>query len=298
LAAAAGLGGGIALAFLLELYLDPTVKRSIEIEKLLRVPLFLSIPNTRFNGHLLAPNGNASGQRLLKGADAKIEGSYDVEVSVPASAPWEENHALHPFCEALRERLVSNFESRNLTHKPKLVALTSCSHGAGVSTVAVGLAASLSETGDGNVLLVDMTLGQGSAHPFYKGKPHLGLAEVLEQETKRSALVQENLYLAAEGAEGDKLPRALPKRFANLVPKLKASDYDYIILDLPPVSQVSITPRLAKFMDMVLLVVESEKTSRDAVKRAAAMLAETKATVGTVLNKTRTYVPRKLQHED
>jgi hypothetical protein len=62
----------------------------------------------------------------------------------------------------------------------------------------------------------------------------------------------------------------LPKRFSHLVPMMKASDYDYIIFDMPPVSEISITPRLARFMDMVLLVVESEKTSRDAAARVSA----------------------------
>ena len=75
------------------------------------------------------------------------------------------------------------------------------------------------------------------------------------------------------------------------MPKLKASHYDYIIFDMPPVSQTSVTPRLAGFMDMVLLVIESEKTNQDVVKRANALLAESKANVRAVLNKTHTYVP-------
>jgi Mrp family chromosome partitioning ATPase len=79
------------------------------------------------------------------------------------------------------------------------------------------------------------------------------------------------------------------------VPKLKNSDYDYVIFDMPPVSQISITPRGAGFMDMVLLVVESEKTDREVVKRAAAMLAESKANVSAILNKNREYVPHRLQ---
>jgi Mrp family chromosome partitioning ATPase len=50
-------------------------------------------------------------------------------------------------------------------------------------------------------------------------------------------------------------------------------------------------------MDMVLLVVESEKTDRDVAKRAASMLSETKTNVGIVLNKNRTYLPRRLHQE-
>ena len=205
--------------------------------------------------------------------------------------------ALDKFYAGLRERLIVNFEVRNLNHNPKLVAVTSCGRGAGVSSVAAGLAASLSETGDGNVLLVDMNLEQHTARQFYKGKPGCGLDAALEAETMGNAMVSENLYVASEHGDTEKLPRVLPKRFASLMPKLKASDYDYIIFDMPPVSQTSMTPRLAGLMDMVLLVIESEKTSRDSVQQANALLAESKANVSAVLNKARSYIPRHFHQE-
>jgi Mrp family chromosome partitioning ATPase len=168
--------------------------------------------------------------------------------------------------------------------------------GAGVTTIAAGLAASLSETGDGNVLLVDMSQ-QGAAHQFYQGDLACGLDDALEAGKRGSALVQDNLYFATEATNNDRLPQALPKRFKHLVPRLKASDYDYIIFDMPPISQISVTARLARFMDMVLVVVESEKTDRQVVKRAGSMLAESGANVGIVLNKGRTYVPRRFLQE-
>ena len=93
------------------------------------------------------------------------------------------------------------------------------------------------------------------------------------------------------------LAHILPNRFANLMPKMKESDYDYIIFDLPPVSPTSMTPRLARLMDMVLLVIEAEKTSQDVVKQATSLLAESKANVTAVLNKTRRYVPAQLHQE-
>jgi Mrp family chromosome partitioning ATPase len=196
----------------------------------------------------------------------------------------------------LRDRLITYFEVNNLTHKPKLVALTSCAGGSGVSTIAAGLAASLSETGDGNVLLVDMNQ-QGAAHQFYKGNLAFGLDDAFALEKREGALVQDKLYVVKESSNGDKLPRVLPRRFTHLVPKMRASDYDYIIFDMPPVSQISLTPRLARFMDMVLMVVESGKTDRDVVKRATTLLTENKAHVGVVLNKARTYVPKRLHQE-
>jgi Mrp family chromosome partitioning ATPase len=110
-------------------------------------------------------------------------------------------------------------------------------------------------------------------------------------------LVAGNLYVAAEGSIGEKLIGALPKRFSQLVPKLKVSNYDYIIFDMPPVSQTSVTPRLAKFMDAVLLVVESERTDQHVAQQASALLAGSNANVCVVLNKTQSYIPRQLSQE-
>jgi CO dehydrogenase nickel-insertion accessory protein CooC1 len=50
-------------------------------------------------------------------------------------------------------------------------------------------------------------------------------------------------------------------------------------------------------MDMVLLVVESEKTKVEIVQHASSLLAESQANVGVVLNKTKTYVPAMLHQE-
>jgi Mrp family chromosome partitioning ATPase len=178
------------------------------------------------------------------------------------------------------------------------VAVTSPNKGSGVTTIAAGLAASLSETGDGNVLLVDMNIDNGEMQKFFKGKSIGQLDDLLEGKARENSLVQENLYVVTEGKNGEGVSRILPKRFAAIVPKLKASDYDYIIFDMPPVSQNSITARLSGFMDMVLLVIESEVTDREVAQRANTLLAESNATVSAVLNKTKKYVPDRLQPHD
>jgi uncharacterized protein involved in exopolysaccharide biosynthesis/Mrp family chromosome partitioning ATPase len=297
-----GIAIGLAWAFLIELVLDRSVRRPVEIEVKLKLPLFLSIPDVRRNGHS-RPAKIAERRRLQLPDAAEAAAPAGGGDPVPGKnsalqvVSLERNPALHPFCEALRDRLIVYFEVRNLTHKPKLVAVTSAGRGAGVSSIAAGLAASLSETGDGNVLLVDMNLEQGAAQQFYKGKAGCGLDTALKSETKENALVQENLYVVNGNANSTELPGILPKRFSALVPRLKASNYDYIIFDMPPVSQTSLTSRLARFMDMVLLVVESEKTGLEVVQQANTWLAESGATVGAVLNKTRQYVPERLHQE-
>jgi Mrp family chromosome partitioning ATPase len=284
-----GLLGGLAWAFLIEFYLDHSIKRPSEIFTKLRIPFFLSIPdlNQHDRDRLTGPEKR---QLEFNQTGPPVPGALEV-------TPWQVNHALHSHYDALRDRLVTYFESINLTRKPKLVAVTSANKGAGVSTIAAGLAASLSETGDGRVLLVDMNLEQGAAQQFIHGKPSCKLDDALVSDKRENAMVQENLYVVSEFTNADLLPRALPKRFASLVPKLKASDYDYIIFDMPPVSQTSLTLRLAGFMDNVMLVIESEKTDREAVQQASALLAQSKANVTAVLNKTRKYVPARLHHD-
>jgi succinoglycan biosynthesis transport protein ExoP len=298
LLAAGGILAGLAWAFFIELFLDRSIRRPIDIERTLKIPLFLTIPDLHRGG--LRRLAKAKAKQLLlqnSGNDLPEGAGKGVSKYGPGAelAPWDDATILRPFHETLRDRLIGYFESINLTHKPKLVAVTGFGEDSGVTTTAAGLASCLSETGDGNVLLVDMTLGQGSAHHFYRGKSVCGLEEILA--ARSSAHIQDNLYVVAEEPGSDRLSRILPQRFTKLVPKLKASDFDYIIFDMPPVSQISITPRLAGFMDMVLLVIESEKTDRDLVQRATSLLAGSKAHVGAVLNKLQTYVPLQLHEE-
>jgi len=311
-------GFGFALAFFIELYLNRTIRRPSEIETQLKRPLFLSIPRMALNGRARQIKAGSKTRRLKSASSGESVGENahgplngngaspvadkagvaEAGVSVGTRVvPWDMRNHLRPFFETLRDRLILFFEVSNLTHKPKLVAVTSCVEGAGVTTTASGLASCLSETGDGNVLLVDMNLSQGDAHHFYKGHLMCGLDDVLDGEKRDDALVRKNLYVATEGSNDDQLPQFLPKRFKHLVPKLRASDYDYIIFDMPPVTQISPTPRLARFMDMVFLVVESEKTDLEVVKRATTLLSESNANVGVILNKLKAYVPKRLHQE-
>jgi len=293
----------VGLAFFIEMVLDQSLRRPGDIEAKTGFRLFMSIPRLRLNeqnphlgngfkAQLLAEkiadpagNGHGSGERT-KGKQKDL-----------ALALWDPRHVLRPFYDALRDRLITFFEVNNLRHKPKLVAVTSCAEGSGVSTMAAGLAASLSETGEGNVLLVDMNGRESAAHYFYRGELACGLDDALEMQKREQAMVQDNLYVVSEVKVNENLPSVLPKRFKNLVPRLKASDYDYIIFDMPPVNDISITPRLARFMDLVLMVVESEKMGPQAIKRAGALLADSNAHVGVVLNKSREYVPRQLRQD-
>ena len=87
------------------------------------------------------------------------------------------------------------------------------------------------------------------------------------------------------------------KKFFDMMPNLKASDFDYIIFDMPALSQTSPTWGMAAFMDKLLLVVEAEKNSRELIKRGYGKLTAERDNVSVVFNKTRSYVPKWLDAE-
>jgi uncharacterized protein involved in exopolysaccharide biosynthesis len=229
--AAGGLAAGLACALLIELVLDRTIKRPLELETRLRIPLLLSIPNF----------GSDSRFRLR---DVGVESEMAVMREGGANA--ETGESFRPFCEAIRDRLGLYFEQNRMTHRPKLVAVAGLSKNAGASTLASGLAAALSDVGDGKVLLID--------------KP------------------------------------VTSKGFYNMLADFKRSDLDYVVFDMPSLGDTSSTLAMAGFMDKVLMVVEAEKSNRDAVKRAYSQLAA-KSDVSVIFNKSRSYGPKWLEGE-
>lgn len=298
------LGGCVALAFgiaiLIDYVLDRTIKRSVDVRRHMRLPLFLSIPHTGWDKggfkipgvslHKLLPHKTTNGKPMTKAVATRLP-------------PWDPTHHLRLYTEGLRERLITNFEVNAVTHKPKLIGVTSCGPGAGTSTLSTGLAAALSKTGDGNVLLVDMNSKSSEATTaFYKGKPHIGHETILGSGL-RSTIRLGDAEEAAEtsdsqvenGAESESL--MVTTQFNKFMPELKASDYDYVVFDMPPVTPTSATPRLAGSMDKVLLVIEAEKTPQQTAHEASVLLEDARANAAVVLNKCKRHVPKTLSPE-
>ena len=280
-----GVAFGIVLALLRGLVLNQTVGRPLQLETQLHIPLMLSIPYR--NGHFGLPrNGSPANPGALTTGRRRAK-----------LAPWDADHFIRPYCDAIRDRLGLYFELNHLTHKPKLVGVTSVSEEGGTSTLAAGLAASLSETNDGKVLLVDVNLGPEEVHPFFKGKPAYPLNKALKPSDS-IASAADNLYLATVGSPSTGGPAQLGlKKFFDMMPNMKASDFDYIIFDMPPLDQTSPTWGMAAFMDKLLLVVEAEKNNREGIKRSYGKLIAERNNVAVLVNKSRSYVPKWLDSE-
>ena len=280
--AGGGFGLSIGLIILFELILNRTVQRPGELESRLGAPLLVSIPYSRPMKRLQQRRQRSHG---------------NTELIMPSNghgavASWEVDHFIRPYAEAIRDRLNLYFELNRMTHKPKLVGVTGFEDGAGASTLAAALAASLSEMGEGKVLLVDVNLGVGRVHPFFEGRPAYPLTTALQPASLMDS-ASDNLYLATVAPPGAGPMQIALKRFFDLMPNLKASDFDYIIFDMPPLTETTPTLGMARFMDNLLLVVEAEKTGREMAKRGYTQLSAARANVSVILNKTRSYVPKR-----
>jgi uncharacterized protein involved in exopolysaccharide biosynthesis/Mrp family chromosome partitioning ATPase len=279
--AGAGLALGFALALLNELVLNQTVRRPLELEKLVGVAPLLSIPD------------NASGPSRKNG---KATALVAKDAERKNLAPWATDHFIRPYCEAIRDRVSLYFELNNLTHRPKLVGITGFSEAAGASTLAAGLAAALSEAGDGKVLLVDVNLGPEDVHSFFRGKPVCSLSAALQPSGDITSAA-DNLYLATVAPPNAGPAQLGLKKFFDLMPHLKASDFDYVIFDMPPLGQTSPTLGMAPFMDKLLVMVTAGKDNRETVKRGFKTLVSGRDNVSVVLNKVRDYAPKWMDGE-
>lgn len=293
--AGGGMALGLGIAFLIEMLLDRRVKRPIEIQARLQLPLLLSIPLIRRKerGSLLLESTSPQPRIGMSGGDA-----FALREPLP-DAPGDAvgrpaEHFILPYSETIRDRIIFNFEINNVTHKPKMVAVTGLSEGAGASTIAAGLAKSFSEIPGMKVLLVDLSSLHPGDNPMVGEMPRHSLSGALHLATNTQFRENpQNLYYASATARRDEggLTTFSPVHLYEMMPHLQASQYDYIVFDMPPVDQTSRTLTMAGLMDKVILVLDAENTSRDGLMWGYSELVKGRADVSCVFNKMRSPVP-------
>lgn len=289
--AGAGVAVGVGLAFVLELVIDRRIKRPAEIESRLQLPLMLSIPFVRAKnrGALLISNERTPDGEGERHSLPAVRGNNGYH-----SYPPKTDHFIHPYSEAIRDRIVFNFQINNMTHKPKLMAVTGLSAGAGASTIAAGLAKAFSEVNGAKVLLVDLTSDFPDDNPMFGNKPLHSLVGALQAaRNTRFKEGSQNLYLAsAASRKNDPNGTAFgPMHLYELLPHFRASEFDYIIFDMPALAQTSPTLAMAGLMDKVLLVVDGEDTNRETLSWGYSELVKGRADVSCIYNKARSHAP-------
>jgi Mrp family chromosome partitioning ATPase len=192
----------------------------------------------------------------------------------------------------LRDRLMLAYGSGN--EAPRLLAMTGCQGGEGVTTVALHLAVSMAE--QCRILLVDADLEAPSMILKLREEYLPEFPSPPEGEAGVLARVGQNLdVLSACRLQGeDRRKFESPTLLAGLIEQYRRL-YDYVLFDTPPLNAGSAALRIGSQVDGVVLVLEAERTLLEAARRAKEQLAQVNARVlGAVLNKRTWPIPKPL----
>ncbi len=287
----AGLGCllGIALAFLLD-HLDNTVRTPEQLSALLRIPTLGVVPSfgsERDPTKLIAASG--------AGPSASKPNVTPPSSSPPATtAPNEETAVIYykepkSLASEAYRTIRTGILLSQAGEPPRTILVTSAQSSEGKTTSSVNLAACLASAG-GRVVLVDADLRRPSVHRqvlFEPTKP--GLVEVLTgqaslQEAYVSDLARRVTFIAAGKIPPNPAELLGSLEMASVVDRL-SEEFDYVIIDSPPVLPVADSVVLSRFVDGVVLVIKGAMTPRKVVADAKARLEAVGARfLGAVLN--------------
>ncbi|MEL4320454.1 polysaccharide biosynthesis tyrosine autokinase [Leifsonia sp. YIM 134122] len=295
---------------------------SLQVVAPAHVPTVPSGPNTR----LLAITGLAIGALLglvyafgRELLDTRIHGTADLlrvgNLQLMGTVPRGRRRQTDivvlrasphgPRAEAYR-RIFTNIEFADVDNKVSSVVVTSALPGEGKSFTAINLAYAAAERVD-RVLLIDADLRRPSVAEYLGVEGASGLTTVLRGEIETADAI-----LPGRKGSPDVLPSGITppnpgqllasQTMANLLADLQ-EQYDFIVIDTPPVAPVMDALPLTRLVDGTIVVARFKVTRRGQLSRAIANLSGVNAHVlGVVLNRVEdrgdeTYYSHDPQHD-
>lgn len=151
------------------------------------------------------------------------------------------------------------------------VLVTSSISGEGKSFVSTNLAYSLAHAGK-KVVLLDMDLRKPNTSRLFNLKDDLGILQFLKNEATYKEILNreketDNLYVIAAGTSGGDFTQLLLNGKLDVLFGHLKNDFDYIIIDSPPIDITSDANLLAEYSDIVLLVIRHAFTPKTIVGR-------------------------------
>lgn len=254
----AGLLLGLGLAFLLD-YLDQSVRSDDVLrERFGLVPL----------GHIpfVAAKPEKRGELFAFAGDSPVAEAY----------------------KSLRTNLLFSSVDKQI----KTIVITSASPNEGKSRTAANLAIVLAQAGH-STLLIDADFRRPSLHRMFGKVRNVGLSNLIVGEVVESDLVapDEQIITLTVLPSGPIPPN--PSELLGSYP-MKAlldrfrKEFDYTVIDTPPVNAVTDASLLAAQTDAVMLVIDTNRATYTAVQHAKQALDRVNARLlGTVMNKMR-----------
>ena len=173
----------------------------------------------------------------------------------------------------------------------KTIALTSCTPNEGKSTTIANLAVVLTQAGK-SVLLIDCDMRNPTVHKNFKLSNKVGLSSCISMGTALADAVQETGIENLDALTGGVIPPNPSEllgseRMQHILARAE-EEYDYVLLDTPPVLPVTDALVLSRMVDGVILVLYSGEIKVEMARDVKTQLVNAGANIlGVVLNKVR-----------
>jgi len=280
-----GLGLGIGAAFLLE-SLDTKINNLSDVERYVKLPILGTIPDIPLDEKHLTDIEERMGKEKDKGKIQELTTIQRQMVArlVPHYSPKS------PIAEAYR-----TFRT-NVVSLPakfpgggRVFLVTSSGPKEGKSTSSSNLAIALSQMRSKTVLL-DCDMRRPMVHNLFMVSRESGLSRYLTTDEidiheiiKPSGM--DNLDIITAGHVPPNPSELLSsKKMDDLFAKLR-EEYDYIIVDSPPIIAVTDALILSKKVDQLVLVIRVNSTEREIIEQAKSLLKNIDVKVaGVVVN--------------
>jgi polysaccharide biosynthesis transport protein len=268
---------GVFLAFFLE-YLDNSIKSVDDINRFVQLPALGIIPTISSGVRRVVSLGARKQKQPLLAVDreglSRLSGAVDSNSRSMAAEAYR----------ALRTSILLSTAGS----PPKTILVTSGQPGEGKTTTAINTAISLAQLGS-SVLVLDCDMRKPSVHKVFGIDQVLGLSTYLSRNQEIEPFIHKlsipNLSVLPCGAIPPNPAELISSERMKDMIKMLSEQYDHILIDSPPLINVTDPVILSTMVDGVMLVVHGAKSTRFMVQRARQELLSVGAKIlGVVLN--------------
>ena len=173
----------------------------------------------------------------------------------------------------------------------KTIAITSCTPNEGKSMTVANLAIVLTQAGK-SVLIMDCDMRNPTVHKNFNLSNKVGLSSCISMGTAVDDAVQATAIEGLDALTSGVIPPNPSEllgseRMKNILQRAK-EEYDYVLIDTPPVLPVTDTLVLSNFVDGVIMVIDSGEVKVEMAREVKNQLVHAGANIlGVVLNKVR-----------
>jgi len=194
--------------------------------------------------------------------------------------------------------LSTNILSLNKGKPPKTIAITSSIASEGKTVSSLNLAVTLSQaTHKPRIILIDADMRKGQLLQYLGSSPRRGLSEFLKGEASLDEIIFSlddisHLSFISSGAIPINPAELLAsEQMRELIINLRAQ-YNFVLIDTPPVIPVTDAVIIGSNVEGVLLVIKSGHTQRGMVSRAVELLNQAHSKIiGHVLTGVEYFIP-------